>query len=95
MNINIETVQRIANLARIHITQDELIPLSNELSTILEFMKQLNEVDVGDVEPLTSITTMELNLRSDNVNDGGKITDILMNAPRHSEGFFTVPKVIE
>ena len=95
MAIDIETVKRIANLARIHVEQDELLPLSKELSNILEFMKQLNAVDVGDVTPLTSVTPIELNLRSDIVDDGGKVTDILMNAPEHSEGFFAVPKVIE
>ena len=95
MTIDIETVQRVANLARIHVTQNELLPLSKELSNILEFMKQLNVVDVSNIKPLTSVTPMELNLRSDNVDDGGKVADILMNAPVHSEGFFTVPKVIE
>ena len=95
MAIDIKTVQRVADLARINVTQNELLPLSQELSNILEFMKQLNAVDVEDVAPLTSVTPMELNLRIDDVNDGGKVSDILMNAPKHSEGFFAVPKVIE
>ena len=95
MSIDIETVQRVANLARINFAQDELLSLSKELSNILEFMKQLNAVDVENVVPLTSVTPMELNLRNDNVNDGGKVNDILLNAPKHSEGFFAVPKVIE
>ena len=95
MSIDIETVRRVANLARIKFSEDELLPLSKELSNILEFMKQLNAVDVEDVMPLTSVTPMELHLRSDNVNDGGKVQDILQNAPKHSEGFFSVPKVIE
>ena len=95
MTIDIETVQRVANLARIHVTQHELLPLSKELSNILEFMKQLNVVEVDDITPLTSVTPMELNLRLDNVDDGGKVREILLNAPEHSEGFFAVPKVIE
>ena len=95
MSIDIKTVHRVANLARINFAQDELLPLSKELSNIIEFMKQLNEVDVENVVPLTSVTPMELNLRIDKVNDGGKVSDILLNAPRHSEGFFAVPKVIE
>ena len=95
MPIDIETVKRVANLARINVTHDELLPLSTELSNILNFMKQLNAVDVEDVIPLTSVTPMELSLRADTVNDGGKVDEILMNAPKHSEGFFSVPKVIE
>ena len=95
MAIDIETVQRVANLARIQLSQDELLPLSNELSNIVEFMEQLSAVNVENILPLTSVTPLELNLRTDCVDDGGKVPEILMNAPKHSEGFFAVPKVIE
>ena len=95
MAIDIKTVKRVANLARIHVTNEELEPLANELSTIIEFMQQLNAVDVSDVEPLTSVTPMELNLREDIVTDGKKPDEILMNSVNHKEGFFAVPKVIE
>ena len=46
MAIDTETVKHVANLARINITEEELVPLSEELSTILKFMEQLNSVDV-------------------------------------------------
>ena len=95
MAIDIETVKRVANLARIHVTEEELEPFSMELSTILEFMEQLNAVDVSDVEPLTSVTPMDLNLRDDIVTDGKKPHQILMNSAKQKEGFFAVPKVIE
>ena len=95
MAIDSKTVKRVANLARIRVTEEELEPLSNELSSILEFMQQLNEVDVSGVEPLTSVTPMALNLREDIVTDGEKSNQILMNSAKHKEGFFAVPKVIE
>ena len=95
MAIDTETVKHVANLARINITDEELVPLSEELSTILKFMEQLNSVDVDGIEPLTSVTPMALNLRDDIVDDGEKPKQILMNAPNKREGFFTVPKVIE
>ena len=95
MGIDSKTVKRVANLARIHVTNEELEPLANELSTIIEFMQQLNAVDVSDVEPLTSVTPMELNLREDIVTDGKKPNEILMNSVNHKDGFFSVPKVIE
>ena len=95
MAIDIDTVKRVANLARIHVTEEELEPFSMELSTILEFMEQLNAVDVSDVEPLTSVTPMDLNLRDDIVTDGKKPHQILMNSAKQKEGFFAVPKVIE
>jgi aspartyl-tRNA(Asn)/glutamyl-tRNA(Gln) amidotransferase subunit C len=86
---------KVANLARIHLTEDELVPISGELSTMLNFMEQLNEVNVENIVPLTSVAPMELNLREDYVDDGGKQDEILFNAPEQSEGFFAVPKVIE
>ena len=95
MVIDTDTVKRVANLARIHVTEPELIPLSKQLSTILEFMHQLNEVDIKDIEPLTSVTPMDLKLRDDTVTDGEKTKQILMNAPSQSDGFFAVPKMIE
>lgn len=95
MAIDTDTVKRVANLARIHVTEEELSPLSDELSTILDFMEQLKLVDVNNVEPLTSVTPMDLNLREDVVTDGNKSGQILMNAPNQIEGFFAVPKVIE
>ena len=95
MAIDIETVKRVANLARINVTEQELAPLARELSTILEFMQQLNTVDVTNIDPLTSVSPMDLYLRDDIVTDGEKSQEILMNAPVHDEGFFAVPKVIE
>ena len=95
MAIDSETVKRVANLARINLTKEELEPLSDELSKILQFMQKLNEVNITGVTPLTSVTPMNLNLRDDVVNDGGNPHEILINAPKQSEGFFAVPKVIE
>ena len=95
MGIDTETVKKVANLARINVTEEELLPLSNELSKILEFMQQLNSVDIEKVEALTSVTPMELTLREDIVDDGNKSKEILMNAPLKNDGFFAVPKVIE
>ena len=95
MAIDTETVKRVANLARIDVTEEELAPLANELSSILDFMQQLNEVNVTNINPLTSVTPMELQLREDIVTEGNNSAEILMNAPNRSEGFFTVPKVIE
>ena len=95
MAIDTETVKHVANLARINVSEKELAPLTKELSTILEFMQQLNEVNVTDIKPLTSVTPMELYLRDDVVSEGENSAEILMNAPNQWGGFFAVPKVIE
>ena len=95
MSIDISTAKKIANLAQIEISETEIVPLARELSNILKFMEQLDDVNIKDVEPMTSVTPMDLNLRADKVEDGDKQANVLKNAPIHSEGFFAVPKVIE
>lgn len=93
--IDKETARRAAHLARIAVPEDELETLANELSGILGFMEQLSEVDVEGVEPMTSVTPMDLPRRADVVTDGDMPEKILANAPDTREGFFAVPKVVE
>ena len=95
MSIDKETARRVAHLARIEVAETDLEPLAAELSHILTFMEQLGEVDVEGVEPMTSVTPMDLYRRSDAVSDGGYPDKILTNAPDAREGFFAVPKVVE
>ena len=93
--IDLETARRVAKLARIRVAEENLPALAGELSHILTFMEQLNEVDVDGVEPMTSVTPMRLKRRADTVTDGGMQDRILSNAPDAREGFFAVPKVVE
>ena len=95
MSIDKETARKVAHLARIEVAEDQLDTLAGELSNILTFMEQLNEVDVEGVEPMTSVTPMRLKRRTDGVTDGGYQDKILSNAPDAREGFFAVPKVVE
>ena len=95
MSIDIDTARKVAHLARIRVPEDHLPELAQELSSILTFMEQLNEVDVEGVEPRTSVTPMRLKRRVDEVTDGGYPEKILKNAPDAREGFFAVPKVVE
>jgi len=95
MPIDKETARRVAHLARIEVDEDALENLAGELSNILGFMEQLNEVDVDGVEAMTSVTPMALPRRADEVTDGGYSDKILSNAPDAREGFFAVPKVVE
>ncbi|MEX0969654.1 MAG: Asp-tRNA(Asn)/Glu-tRNA(Gln) amidotransferase subunit GatC [Paracoccaceae bacterium] len=95
MSIDEKTARRVAHLARIEVSEAQLAPLAAELSGILNFMEQLNEVDIKGVEPMTSVTPMALKRRADAVNDGEMRDDILANAPDAREGFFAVPKVVE
>ena len=95
MAIDVETARRVAKLARIAVAEGDLPALAGELSGILGFMEQLNEVDVTGIEPMTSVTPMRLKRRVDRVTDGGYAAQILTNAPDAREGFFAVPKVVE
>lgn len=95
MSIDKDTARRVAHLARIKVEEDQLENLAGELSGILGFMEQLNEVDVEGVEPMTSVSPMELKRRDDVVTDGSIQAQILSNAPDTREGFFAVPKVVE
>ena len=95
MSIDIETARRVAKLARIRVEEADLPALAGELSGILTFMEQLNEVDVEGVEPMTSVTPMRLKRRKDEVTDGNIQAAVLKNAPDAREGFFAVPKVVE
>ena len=95
MSIDIDTARKVAKLARIRVLEADLPRLANQLSGILGFMEQLNEVDVTDVEPMVSVTPMRLKRRADVVTDGDLQARVLKNAPDAREGFFAVPKVVE
>jgi aspartyl-tRNA(Asn)/glutamyl-tRNA(Gln) amidotransferase subunit C len=95
MSVDADTVRRIAHLARIAVAEDEVEHLQGELNSILAFVEHLSEVDVAGVEPMTSVTPMEMKKRPDEVTDGGIPDDIVKNAPMSEDHFFVVPKVVE
>jgi aspartyl-tRNA(Asn)/glutamyl-tRNA(Gln) amidotransferase subunit C len=95
MALDKAAVAHIASLARIRLAETELEPLANELSQILDWVEQLNEVDTTGVPPMASAAAASLPMRGDEVTDGGCRDAILGNAPRPARGFFTVPKVVE
>lgn len=95
MSVDLQTVKRVARLARIAVSEEDAERMTGELNAILGFVEQLNEVDVEGVEPMTSVIPMEMKKRPDLVNDGGKAADIVANAPATDENFFLVPKVVE
>jgi aspartyl-tRNA(Asn)/glutamyl-tRNA(Gln) amidotransferase subunit C len=95
MSIDASTAAKVAKLARIKVEEDRLPALAQEFNDILGFIEQLNEVDVSDVEPMTSVTPQRLKRREDVVTDGDQQSAVLANAPDAREGFFAVPKVVE
>ena len=95
MSVDTNTVRHIAKLARIAVSDEEVAALAPELSNILGWIEQLQEVDVAGVEPMTVVIPNRLRLRDDVVTDGNRQAEILANAPLAEHGFFAVPKVIE
>jgi len=95
MSVTKDDVRNVARLARIRVADEALEPLSKELSGILDWIEQLNEVDIEGVEPMTSVVDTKLPMRADAVTDGNRQDEVLANAPRTEDGFFVVPKSVE
>lgn len=95
MHVDQATVQRIARLARIRLTDDEAKGLEAELTGILTWVEQLDEVDTTGVAPLTRIVPTALKQRVDAVTDGDIAEQVVKNAPMSEDQFFVVPKVVE
>jgi len=96
MSVDKSTVMRISQLARIEVAEGDQDKLADELSNILTWVEQLNEVDTEGVAPMSSgLPGAVLPQREDLVSAGNRQPDILRNAPDSRSGFFVVPKVIE
>ena len=96
MLIDEKITLKIASLAKLELTDQEIKEYSKDLTNILKWMEELKEVDVSNIQPVTSVTKNELYEREDiaykNTVEQEKI---LLNAPEKVGDYFTVPKVIE
>jgi aspartyl-tRNA(Asn)/glutamyl-tRNA(Gln) amidotransferase subunit C len=100
MSVDHATVRKIASLARIAVSDEQVEAMVPELNNILGWIEQLGEVDTSAVEPMTAVIPNALRLRDDVVDadpltGGGVREKVLANAPAAEHGFFGVPKVIE
>lgn len=95
MSVDKDTVLRVAKLARIAVSDAEAETMKGELNEILDWVEQLQAVDVEGVEPMTAVVETRIKMRTDVVNDGEKAVDIVQNAPLQEDQFFMVPKVVE
>jgi aspartyl-tRNA(Asn)/glutamyl-tRNA(Gln) amidotransferase subunit C len=95
MAIDEKTVRKTARLARLALPEERVAAMAGELSGILAWIEQLNEVDIDGVEPMTSAVAATLPMRDDKVTDGDDPERVLKNAPKAEHGFFVVPKVVE
>ena len=95
MKIDKNTILKIAKLSRIKINESEIEELSSQLSSIVDWVEQLNEVNTDTVEPLSNVSMAKLPLRKDIENSKDNSEEVLSNAPDKLENYFAVPKVVE
>jgi aspartyl-tRNA(Asn)/glutamyl-tRNA(Gln) amidotransferase subunit C len=95
MPVDRNMVRRIARLARIKVSEEDLPRLEEELNSILRWIEMLNEVDTSKAEPLTSVVKMQMKTREDVVTAGQDPDAVIANAPRKDDSFYVVPKVVE
>ena len=95
MAVDRDTVIRVARLARVNVPDADLDTLADELSKIIGWVEQLDEVDTDGIAPMASVADMKLRWRADEVTDGGIPDKVTANAPDPHKGMFSVPKVVE
>ena len=99
MAIDKETVRKVAHLARIAEPEERLEPLAKEISGILGWIEQLNEVDIEGVDAMSSTVDVSLPMREDKLETGytggGQPENVVANAPKAEDNFFVVPKVVK
>lgn len=95
MSVDKDTVKGISKLARIALDDKREEAMVADLNAILAWVEQLEEVDVANVPPLTSVVAQSLKMRDDVVTEGGNATALMSNAPQPEDNYFVVPKVVE
>ena len=90
----IETVEYVAELARLKFTEEEISQFAEQFQNILSYIQTIEELDLEGIEPLTHILQSENVFREDVVKPSLSLEDALLNAPKRNESFFKVPKVL-
>ncbi len=95
MALTLDEVRKVALLARLRLSDDELERMQQQLSSILDYMQVLQEVDVSDVAPTAQVTDVVNVMRPDEVRPSLTIEEALANAPQREDGYFKVKPVFE
>ena len=95
MEIDTETVLKIARLSRIKINDSESADIQKDLNRIVEFIKKLSEIDVDVIGEFNFGKTNLEDMRKDSVTIYDNTDDILKNTKSKNQDFFTVPKIVE
>lgn len=98
MKITEKDVQYVAGLAHLEITEAEAGEYATNMSSILDYVEKLNELDTSNIEPMAQVVTDSpdgVTLRADECKPSLPLELSLSNAPESGAGHFKVPKVIE
>ena len=90
-----EDVRKVASLARLKLTDDEIAEFSEQLGNVLDYVEVLNELDVTDVEPMAHAAEVTNALRDDAIRESLPRDAALANAPKSDGRFFLVPQILE
>jgi aspartyl-tRNA(Asn)/glutamyl-tRNA(Gln) amidotransferase subunit C len=93
--IDAEQVIKVAKLARLELTEEEVKEFAGQLSAILEYVEKMNELDTGDVEPLAHCLPVSNVLRVDRAEESLGTEKALANAPQQDGEFFKVPRILD
>lgn len=95
MSVTPDHIKKVAKLARIEIPEAEMKQLALQVGGIIDWVEKLGEANTDNVEAVTNVNDSSLRMEKDEVSDGDKAQEVLMNAKNNKYGYFTVPKVIE
>ena len=95
MSLSLEEVRRLAELARIGISDAEAAAVQAQLNDIFELIGRMQKVDTEGVEPMSHGQDLKLRLREDVVTERDRREQFLSLAPDREQGLYLVPKVIE
>ncbi len=94
MALTFDEVKSVAELARLHLSPDELERMRNQLSSILEHIAALDELDTASISPTAQVIELSNVMREDEVRPSLPIELVLENAPRKTDGFIEVDAVL-
>ncbi|RMG90547.1 MAG: Asp-tRNA(Asn)/Glu-tRNA(Gln) amidotransferase subunit GatC [Chloroflexi bacterium] len=95
MNLTLEDVTKIAHLARLALTEAELIQYQQQLSAVLDYAAMLNELDLDNIPPTTHAISRHNVMREDRVEPSLPLEDVLFNAPQQADNQFLIQSVLE
>ena len=95
MEITKKSVEYVAQLARLEISENEKDMFTEQLSNILDYVDMLNELDTGKVDPTSHVVPLLNVFREDEVKESLKQDEVLNNAPEKENGYFKVPRIID